>query len=80
MKIVINKGCTSDSIIVDGKNINDLNESDILDYLLPKVKEACLNHQFNIREIIELFQYDDEVDLGYCETCFDNAYSTTYNI
>jgi len=80
MKIQVNTGCTSDSIIVDSKLLDESNQEQVIDYLLPKIKEAILNNHISIRHVIELFEYEDEKAHGYCEQCGDTPYSTFYNI
>jgi hypothetical protein len=80
MKIKITQGCTSDFIEVDGKDIRDCSEAEILDHILPKLKEYVLMGCCGIKEVIECFQYEDYEDLGTCDQCFDHVSRVTYNI
>lgn len=84
MKFEIWRGCTSYSTIIDGKCSSELNEKeleDVVDHLLKKVKEAIIKDcTVQLDSLIEIFQYDDYEDHGHCDQCFDNVYSTHYEI
>lgn len=88
MKIEITRGCMSDAISIDGQivhhieddNLRKLKEIEVLDYLLPKIKEHVLMGCINLHKVIDLFQYSDEEDLGECDQCGDNVYKTTWEL
>lgn len=85
MKIEINQGCMSDDIKVDGvsliylENRNEI-EAKVLEHILPELKKRVLAGNISISNVIELFEYDEYEDLGYCEECGDSASLTTWNI
>ena len=83
MKIVETTGCMSDCITFDGNNWNNHSKEEqtqILEYLLEKVKENLDEGCIQINDIVHLFHYDDYEDLGRCDTCFDTVYEKIYNI
>lgn len=80
MKIEILEGCTTFNTFFDDVSIKDVDKEKIIDYLLPKIKEAVLKDEISLNHIVELFQNDDYEDLGYCEQCEDHSSKTTYNI
>lgn len=80
MIIKITQGCTSNFIEVDGKDLRNISEAEVLDHILPKLKEYVLSGQCSIKEVIECFQYDDYEDLGKCDQCGDHVDRVTYNI
>lgn len=80
MIIKITQGCISDCIEVDGKDLRDISEAEVLDYILPKLKEYVLSGQSSIKDVVECFQYDEYEDLGKCDQCGDHVECVTYNI
>lgn len=82
-KVSISTGCLSFDIEVDGKSFWDFNkkeEEEFLDYLLGKFKQEYYQHTVDIQQLIELFQYVNTEDLGYCDQCHDNSYVEHYEI
>lgn len=85
MKIEISQGCLSDDIKINGVSLTYLKNRDeieakVLDHILPELKKRVLAGNISITNVIELFEYDDCEDLGYCEQCGDSASKTTWNI
>lgn len=83
-KFVQTTGCTAFDFTVNGESIVDISEekqSEIIDYLLLKVKEEYSQGSILIGNIVEMFQYDDyEHDPEQCDQCGDTVSSTTWNI
>jgi hypothetical protein len=83
-KFVQTTGCTAFDFTVNDESIADLSEekqSEIIDYLLIKLKEEYSQGSILIGNIVEMFQYDDyEYDDYECEQCGDRVSSTTWNI
>jgi len=81
MKIVISQGCTAFYTTVDGKLISEVNQAELLDYLLKKVKEEVTAGTISIDNVIELIQPDDEeYDKNVCEQCGDTVNRRIWNI
>ena len=83
-KFVQTTGCTAFDFTVNDESIVDLSEekqSEIIDYLLIKLKEEYSQGTILIGNIVEMFQYDDyEHDPERCGQCGDTVSSTTWNI
>ena len=73
-------GCTSDSIIIDGKHIEDIDQAELMAYLLSKIPERIKDGSMQIMNLIELFQCDDREHVSDCDQCNDSVYKTTWNI
>lgn len=80
MKIERLNGCTSDSILIDGKHIEDVDQKALLDYLLSKIPEHIKDGTMQITDVIDLFHYDDWEHQSYCDQCNDDVYKTTWII
>ena len=84
MNIVIRTGCTADSIVIDGKHIQDMSPEEsnkFLEDLLLKMREHLKIGCITIHQMIELFQYDSwEIDKSSCGQCGDSVSTTTYNL
>lgn len=79
--IKIIRGCTADDILVDGKSITDIDQNELLNYLLSKIPAEIKSGTMTIDSIIQLFQYDKFEKIGdTCEQCGDDVYETTYEI
>ena len=81
MKIVISQGCTAFYTTIDGKPISEVNQGELLGYLLQKVKEEVVAGTISIDNVIELLQPDDEeYDENACEQCGDTVNKRIWNI
>jgi len=80
MKIEITEGCTSSGVFIDDKPIDEVDEQELLNYLLSKIPEKIKSNEMQIRDIISLFQYDDFKHSHHCDQCNDDVHITTYNI
>lgn len=83
MKIVIREGCTSNSIIVDGKQLADYTKQEqdmLIEELIVKMKLGISRGELQICDLIRLFQYDDFKCAEPCDQCGDSSTTTTYNI
>lgn len=82
MNIKVCNGCTTNDIIVDGKSINDIENTNyivehLVSQIIPQIKEGAIT----LEQLIELFQYDDyKCDGEPCDTCGDTYTITEYNI
>ena len=83
-KFVQTEGCTAFDFTVNDESIADLSEekqSEIVDYLLLKLKEEYTQGSIQMTNIVQMFQYDDyEYDNHVCEQCGDTVSSTIWNI
>jgi hypothetical protein len=77
-------GCTAFDFLVNGKSLSDIPEIDqdeILDYLIIKIKEGIKKNTIQFQNVVQLFQYDDyEYDDHICGQCGDTVSTTTWNI
>jgi hypothetical protein len=77
-------GCTAFDFLVNGKSLSDIPEIDqdeILDYLIIKIKEGIKENTIQLESVVQLFQYDDyEYDDHICGQCGDTVSTTTWNI
>ena len=80
MKIEITEGCISSGVDIDDKPIDEVDQQELLNYLLSKIPEKIKGNEMQIRDIISLFQYDDSKRSHHCDQCNDDVYITTYNI
>ena len=83
-KFIETIGCTAFDFTVNSKSLSELSleeKSEIVDYLLLKIKEGIGDQTILLESVIHLFQYDDyEYDNHVCETCGDTVATTTWNI
>jgi len=84
MKIIIRDGCTAFCTLIDGKNVNELNEEEIdslLDKLFSTIRERVKQNNIGINRVIECIPYDDfESDNHVCDQCGDTVQTTTWTI
>jgi hypothetical protein len=88
--IIISEGCTAFYTDVNGKTVGgsyeptrltEKEETELIDYLLSKVKEGIVENTISLDSLIGLFQPDDyEMDSDSCEQCGDTVSRTIYNI
>jgi hypothetical protein len=83
-EIIESTGCTKFGFSINGKELNDLPENEIeevIDYLLPKIKESIKNKEINLSTIMHIFPY-----AGYehtkepCGQCGDHVTITVWRI
>lgn len=83
-KFVETTGCTAFDFSANGNSLSELTDaerSEILDYLLLKIKEGVQEQAILLENVVQLFQYDDyEHDPNICEQCGDTVSTTTWNI
>lgn len=83
-KFVETTGCTAFDFSVNGhafSNMSDEEYNEMLEYLFVKIKEGLKENTILLRNVVELFQYDDyESDPEPCPQCFDTISATTWNI
>lgn len=83
-KFVETTGCTAFDFSANGNSLSELTDaerSEILDYLLLKIKEGVQERAILLENVVQLFQYDDyEHDPNICEQCGDTVTTTTWNI
>jgi RNA polymerase subunit RPABC4/transcription elongation factor Spt4 len=83
-KFVETTGCTAFDFSANGNSLSELTDverSEILDYLLLKIKEGVQEQAILLENVVQLFQYDDyEHDPNICEQCGDTVTTTTWNI
>jgi hypothetical protein len=83
-KFVETTGCTAFDFSANGNSLSELTDaerSEILDYLLLKIKEGVREQAILLENVVQLFQYDDyEHDPNICEQCGDTVSTTTWNI
>ena len=81
MKIVETSGCTAANLTVDGVSIQDLDEMEVFDALVPKLRAALQRNEVGLCKIVNLFQYDSyESDNEPCDQCGDCVSVTTWNL
>ena len=81
MTITETTGCTAAGVTFDGKPIQEVDEGAILDYLLPKVREAMARNELQLLDVVRLFQYSSSAQIGgTCEQCGDSVWQTTWEI
>lgn len=88
--IVISQGCTAFYTDVNGKTVGGsyeptaltaAEETELIDYLLVKVKEGIGEGTISLNSLIDLFQYDEyETDEYPCDQCGDTVWRAIYNI
>ena len=67
-------GCIKFDMTVNGKQLNDLSENEIkeiVDYLLPKIKEGFKNKEIDLSSIMGVVPSADEYTKGPCGHCGD---------
>jgi hypothetical protein len=83
-KFVETTGCTAFDFSANGNSLSELTDaerSEILDYLLLKIKEGVQEQAILLENVVQLFQYDDyEHDPNICEQCGDTVSTTVWNI
>lgn len=83
-KFVETTGCTAFDFSANGNSLSELTDaerSEILDYLLLKIKEGVQEQAILLENVVQLFQYDDyEHDPNICEQCGDTVTTTTWNV
>jgi len=84
MKTIIeSSGCTSASFTIDGVEENDLTpeqKSELIAYLIDALKAKAISGHVSISQLVQQFPYEDYYVGHFCETCFDNACTTTWKI
>ena len=83
-KFVETTGCTAFDFSANGNSLSELTDaerSEILEYLLLKIREGVQEQAILLENVVQLFQYDDcEHDSNICEQCRDTVSTTTWNI
>lgn len=83
-KFVETTGCTAFDFSVNDHAFSDMSDNEyneMLEYLFVKIKEGLKENTILLRDVVELFQYDDyESDPEPCPQCFDTISATTWNI
>jgi uncharacterized UBP type Zn finger protein len=83
-KFVETTGCTAFNFTVNDLAFSELSTqeySEMLNYLLEKIKENISEQTILLEDVVRLFQYDDyEHDPNVCEQCGDTVSTTTWLI
>jgi hypothetical protein len=83
-KFVETTGCVAFDFSVNDHAFSDMSDNEyneMLEYLFVKIKEGLKENTILLRDVVELFQYDDyESDSVPCSQCFDTVSTTTWNI
>jgi hypothetical protein len=61
--------------------LNEKEQSELVDYLLIKLKESYSRGEITLQRLIENFDYDDyQYDSVPCDQCGDTVSTTIWNI
>jgi hypothetical protein len=80
MKIEIYEGCTSAGMSVDDRRLEDIDESEVVEYILSKIPDAVNRGEIDLMSLVRLFQSTDYECGSRCEQCGDTPCTTSYDI
>jgi hypothetical protein len=84
LNITIVEGCTAYAQIFNGipeESLTDEQKSEIVDYLIAKLKERVQRGNTSLESIVQLFEYDScKTDDEACDQCGDYVTTTKYII
>ncbi len=82
MKITKIYGCTASDLIFDGISTTDIefSQTEVLDHLLPKLREAIERGEVGLDRLMDLFPYESSETSEQCETCGDSVETTMWKI
>lgn len=79
MKIIVNEGCTSDSIDIDGVDFNDFSKQEKLEFLHLILDSINESNFFQImKSLLQECDNDASRDFYDCDQCNDTAVTTIY--